>query len=135
MQNLQVENALNTINELIPLVEQAEKQFKSARNWSFLDVLGGDFITDLVKHYKLNKAADTMNEVDYLLQKLGRELGNINIPEDYRMQLGGFLTFADFFFDGFFVDAYVASKIMSSLDQVQQLKNKLYTLRSRLSCM
>ncbi len=135
MQNLQVENALETINELIPLVEQAENQFKSARNWSFLDVLGGDFIVDIVKHYKLNKVAGTMNEVDYLLQKLGRELGNINIPEDYRMQLGGFLTFADFFFDGFFVDAYVASKIMNSLEQVQQLKNKLYILRSRLESM
>lgn len=135
MQNLQVENALETINELIPLVEQAESQFKSARNWSFLDVLGGDFIVDIVKHYKLNKVAGTMNEVDYLLQKLGWELGNINIPEDYRMQLGGFLTFADFFFDGFFVDAYVTSKIMNSLDQVQQLKNKLYILRSRLESM
>lgn len=48
------------------------------------------------------------------------------------MNVGGFLTFADFFFDGIFADAYMASKIMSSLDEVQKLKNKLYALKSRL---
>lgn len=59
-------------------------------------------------------------------------LGSIEAPDDYRINVGGFLTFADFFFDGVFVDAYMASKIMSSLDEVQKLKNKLYALKSRL---
>lgn len=131
----EVTRAVSTVNRLIPLVEEAESQFKSARNWSFLDVLGGGTIVDLVKHYKLNKAGNTMEEVNYLLQELNRELGNISIPDDYRMQLGGFLTFADFFFDGVFVDAYMASKIMSSLDEVRKLKNRLYELKSRLVAM
>lgn len=135
MENLQVSNALNTVNSLIPLVEDAERHFKSARNWSFIDVFSNGVITDLFKHYKLNKARNTMDEVNYLLQKLSRELGGINIPADYRMQLGGFLTFADFFFDGILVDAYMASKIMSSLEQIRQLKSKLYTLRSKLEEM
>ena len=135
MNNPQVIGALNTVNSLIPLVEQAERQFKSARNWSFLDVLGGGTITDLIKHYKLSKASGTMNQINCYLQELGRQLGNINIPDDYRMQMNGFLTFADFLFDGFLVDAYMASKIMSSIDQIQKLKNKLYMLKTRLEEM
>lgn len=131
----QVADALNTVNRLISLVEQAEKQFKSARNWSFLDVLGGGVITDLVKHYKLGKAGNTMNEVNYYLQQLSAQLGNINIPADYRMQMGGFLTFADFFFDGIFVDAYMTSKIMNSLEQVRDLLNKLRQVKARLESM
>ncbi|MGI5069764.1 hypothetical protein HRO26_01225 [Treponema pectinovorum] len=83
---LQIRDSLNTVNKLISLVEQAEKQFKSARNWSFLDILGGGTITDLVKHYKLRKAGNIMNEVNYYLQQLSVQLGNINIPADYRMQ-------------------------------------------------
>lgn len=131
----QVTDALNTVNRLIPLVEQAERQFKSARNWSFLDVLGGGTITDLVKHYKLGKAGNTMNEINCYLQQLSVQLGNINIPADYRMQMGGFLTFADFFFDGIFVDAYMASKIMNSLKQVRDLLNKLHQVKYRLESM
>ena len=132
MSNLQVEKALSTVNRLIPLVEEAECHFKSARNWSFLDVLGGGFIVDLIKHRKLSQATDSMNEIDFLMRQLHSELGSIEVPNDYKMNIGGFLTFADFFFDGIFVDAYMASKIMSSLDEVQKLKNKLYALKSRL---
>lgn len=92
-------------------------------------------LTDLVKYHKLNKASDSMNEINYLMQKLSRELGSLEIPNDYRMQLGGFLTFADFFFDGVFVDAYMTSKIMNSLDEVQKLKERLYILKSKLEQM
>lgn len=135
MSSPQIQNALQTVNCLVPLVEDAERHFKSARNWSFLDVLGGGFLTDLVKYHKLNKASDSMNEINYLMQKLSRELGSLEIPNDYRMQLGGFLTFADFFFDGVFVDAYMTSKIMNSLDEVQKLKERLYILKSKLEQM
>lgn len=135
MSSPQIQNALQTVNRLVPLAEDAERHFKSARNWSFLDVLGGGFLTDLVKYHKLNKAGDSMNEINYLMQKLSRELGSLEIPNDYRMQLGGFLTFADFFFDGVFVDAYMTSKIMNSLDEVQKLKERLYILKSKLEQM
>ncbi len=128
----QIQNALSTVNRLIPLVEEAECHFKSARNWSFLDVLGGGVLVDFMKYRKLGKASDSMNEINYLMQELSQELGSIEIPNDYRMQFGGFLTFADFFFDGIFVDAYMTSKIMNSLDEVQKLKSRLYVLKSNL---
>lgn len=131
----QIQNALSIVNRLIPLVEEAECHFKSARNWSFLDVLGGGVFVDLMKYNKLGKASDSMNEINYLMQDLSRELGSIEIPNDYRMQFGGFLTFADFFFDGIFVDAYMTSKIMNSLDEVQKLKSRLYVLKSNLERM
>ena len=34
-----INNAKNTIRQLLPLVEQAEQEFTSARNWGFLDIL------------------------------------------------------------------------------------------------
>lgn len=135
MNNPQTAAAINTIDRLLYLLDDAERQFKSARNWSVIDILGGGFFTDLIKHYKLGKASDTMDEVNYLMQELGRQLGSINIPDNYRMHLGGFLTFADFFFDGIFVDAYMASKIFSSIDEIKKLRNKLTGLRSNLQQM
>ena len=131
--DLQVNQALNLTNQLISELDQAERQLSSARNWGFLDVLGGGVIVDLIKHSKLNNAKISMDRVNYLLQELKRVLGGISMPGDYSMNVGGIATFADFFFDSGIVDVYMTAKIMSSLNEVRNLKNRCYELRSRLS--
>ena len=127
-----VNEALNIVNQLIPLVGEAENKLSSARNWGFLDLFGGGFIVDLIKHSKLNSASDVMSQVNYLMQRLQNVLGSIQMPMDYRMQVGGFATFADFFFDSGIVDLYMTSKIISSLTEVRRLKDKLYDLKAKL---
>ena len=130
---LQINQAINLTDQLISELDQAERQLSSARNWGFLDVLGGGFIVDLIKHSKLNNAKISMDRVNYLLQELKRVLGGISMPGDYSMNVGGIATFADFFFDSGIVDVYMTAKIMSSLNEVRNLKNRCYELRSRLS--
>ena len=130
---VQVNQAINLTNQLIGELEQAERQLSSARNWGFLDVLGGGVIVDLIKHSKLNNAKISMDRVNYLLQELKRVLGGISMPGDYSMNVGGIATFADFFFDSGIVDVYMTAKIMSSLNEVRNLKNRCYELRSRLA--
>lgn len=128
----QINEALSLVNQLISLVNDAERSLSSARNWSIFDVLGGGFFTDLIKHSKLSNASSAMNEVNYLMQRLQVVLGSIQIPNDYRMNVGGFSTFADFFFDSGLVDAYMLSKIWSSLNEVRKLRDKLYDLKGKL---
>ena len=132
MADVQISEAINLTNQILGYVEQAERSLSSARNWGFFDVLGGGFITDLIKHSKLNHARSAMDEVNYLMQRLQQVLGSISLPADYRMQIGNFATFADFFFDGVFADVYMVSKIMQSLDEVRRLKGKLYDLKAKL---
>ena len=129
----QVNQAINLTDQLIRELDQAERQLSSARNWGFVDILGGGIITDLIKHSKLNNAKSSMDRVNYLLQELRRVLGGISMPGDYSMNVGTFATFADFFFDSGIVDAYMTMQIMSSLNEVRNLKNRCYELRSRLS--
>ena len=73
-----------------------------------------------------------MEEVNYLVQDLQRVLGSMN-ANDYSMNVGNFVTLADFLFDGAIADIYMTSKIMNSLDEVRKLKNRLMELRNRLS--
>lgn len=129
-----VNEVKNTICQILPLVDEAERKFKSARNWGFLDIFGGGLIVDLFKHGKLNSANNTMNEISYLLQILQKQLDGLTIPTDYRMKFG-FSSFGDFLFDGAIFDIYMQSKIMSSLDQVRKLKNKLVQLQDMLDKM
>ena len=131
--DVQVNQAINLTNQLIGELDQAERQLSSARNWGFLDVLGGGLIVDLIKHSKLNNAKSSMDRVNYLLQELRRVLGGISMAGDYSMNVSGIETFADFFFDSGIVDVYMTAKIMSSLNEVRNLKNRCYELRSRLS--
>lgn len=132
MADMQIAEAINLTNQILVYVEQAERSLSSARNWGFFDVLGGGFIVDMIKHHKLGKAREAMESVNYLMQRLQQVLGSLQLPADYRMEIGNFATFADFFFDGVFADIYMQSKIMQSLDEVRRLKNKLYELKSRL---
>lgn len=130
---VQVNRALKLTDQLIATLDDAERQLSSARNWGFLDVLGGGFIVDLIKHSKLGNAKVSMERVNYLLEELKRVLGGISMPDDYRMNVSGILTFADFFFDSGIVDVYMTAKIMSSLNEVRNLKNRCYELRNRLA--
>ena len=129
-----VNNAKNTIRILLPLIDEAERKFKSARNWGFLDIFGGGLIVDLFKHGKLNSASSTMNEISYHLNTLQNQLNGLTIPTDYRMQFG-FSSFGDFLFDGAIFDIYMQSKIMSSLDQIRSLRTKLLQLQEMLGRM
>lgn len=120
------------INQLLPLIDEAESKFTSARNWGFLDILGGGFLVDLVKHTKLSSASTTMNQINYLLRDLQRELKEVVIPTDFSMNTGTFSTFADFVFDGVLADVYMQSKIMTSIEQIKELRRRLEILREKL---
>ncbi|MGN0737774.1 hypothetical protein [Treponema porcinum] len=129
-------DALCVLDRLVPLVFDAEKRLSHARNWSFIDVLGGGFFVDIFKYLNIGRAKNSMDEADRLLRELSSILGGMEIPVDYRMQLGGFATFADFVFDGFIIsDVYMAGKILASLDQVRELKKRLVALQVQLQSM
>lgn len=123
------------INQLLPLIDQAEDQFRSARNWGILDILGGGTLVDIIKHTKLNKASNCMNQINYLLHDLQRELKDVVIPTDFQMNTASFATLADFMFDGILADVYMQSKIVSSMEQVQELRRRLLILRDKLNML
>ena len=121
------------INQILPLIDEAENKFRKARNWGFFDILGGGFITDLIKHSNLGAASNIMNQINYLLHDLQRELKEVVIPTDFSMNTASFSTFADFVFDGILADVYMQSKIMTSMEQIRELRSRLLILRDKLA--
>lgn len=99
-------------------LKSAEEKLGSARNWGFVDLFGGGLITDLIKHSKMNDAVSYMEAAKRDLQSFQKELKDVNVPMDLRMEVGGFLSFADFFFDGLVADYLVQSKISDAREQV-----------------
>ena len=128
-----ISRANDLLNELISCLSEAERNLTSARNLGFLDIMGGGFFVDLIKHSKLNNAKDSMERVNYLMNELSLTLRNISFPDDLRMNIGAFETFADFFFDDGIMDFYMTAKIMSSLKEVRNLKEKCLLLKDYLN--
>ena len=52
------------------------------------------------------------------MQRFRKELSDVNGNFNLQLNVGGFLSFADFFFDGFVADYLVQSKISEARRQV-----------------
>ncbi len=99
-------------------LRMAQEKLNSAGNWGLFDMFGGGFFSSMMKHSKMDDAVRFMEEAKVDLMRFQKELRDVNVPLDLKMEVGSFLSFADFFFDGFVVDYLVQSKISDAKEQV-----------------
>lgn len=114
----EVDEAIEAGDRAIDGLEEMKEHLLSARSWGVWDVLGGGFISDMAKHSAIDKANEVGHRVQYLLKSFQKELADVNQFTDIKVNISSFTAFADFFFDGFFVDWFVQSKINRSIENV-----------------
>lgn len=117
--------ALNTM-------KGAKDALNSASNWGIADLLGGGFIVDMVKHSKLEDAAEKMEEARCQLDIFQCELKDVKLPYNLTIQIDDFLTFADFFFDGIVADWLVQSRINDAKDELNNAIERVEQMVSDL---
>ena len=122
------ERALNSL-------QKAKDKLNSAKKWGVIDLLGGGFITDVMKHSKMNDASRYIEEAKKDLQIFQRELKDVHGNWNITFKTGGILSFADFFFDGFLADFMMQSKIRESRQQIEDAIYKTETLLNELKKM
>lgn len=97
---------------------EVTRSLESARNWGTWDVLGGGLIATAVKHSRLDDAQRAVGRAQYALDRFARELRDVQMQMQLQgPEVGGFLGFADYFFDGLLADLMVQSRIRGSLEQ------------------
>ena len=106
------------------------KELESAGNWGLLDMFGGGMFTTFVKHSKMNDAQRYMERAKRDLAALSRELADVS--ETLNINTGDFLSFADYFFDGFLADMMVQSRIHDAQRQVDDAIYRVESILSRL---
>ena len=106
------------------------KELESAGNWGLLDMFGGGMFTTFVKHSKMNDAQRYMERAKRDLAAFSRELADVS--ETLNINSGDFLTFADYFFDGFLADMMVQSRIHDAQRQVDDAIYRVESILSRL---
>ena len=97
----------------------AEEKLKSAGNWGIFDMLGGGFFSSYVKQSKIREAKILLEQAKEELTEFPRELKDVGGTLDLQVEIGDFLTFADFFFDGFVADYLVQNKISDAREDIE----------------
>jgi hypothetical protein len=110
----EINEARVVAHEVLRLLEEVERQLKGARNWGIYDMLGGGFFSSLIKHGKIDKADVLLRQVRAKLVQLQKELGDVRLGIDPRMNFTGFDRFMDIAFDNIISDWMVQSKIQNS---------------------
>ena len=110
-------------------LKEARDILSSASNWGLLDIFGGNGFTGFMKHMKINKAKGVLDQARHDLWEFKNELEYL--PE-INIDIGGFLTFADFFFDGFLADVFVQSRISDAKRQLDEAIRRTESVFSQL---
>ena len=114
----EMKEALDAGERALSSLRKAQEKLNSAGNWGLFDMFGGGLFSTIMKRSKMDDAQQLMEAAKTNLKRFQRELKDVNIPLDFRMEVGSFLSFADFFFDGFVADYLVQSKISEAKEQV-----------------
>lgn len=97
----------------------------SARGWGFYDLLGGGFVSTLIKHSKMDKASEYIETAKADLTRFSKELGDVREYAGIDLSTSDFWGFADWFFDGFLADWMMQDRINEARRQVQQAIRKV----------
>lgn len=96
----------------------ARKHLDSAGNWGLVDMFGGGLISTFVKQSKMGNAQSDMDQAKFDLRSFSRELADIDKQLNLNIETSDLLSFADYFFDGFFVDWMAQDRINKAKAEV-----------------
>lgn len=124
--------ALRAADEALACLDRAQKYLESAANWGLFDLFGGGLLSTAVKHDKMNEAAKELEAAKEALQRFGRELADVGGQLDLGFNTADFLSFADYFLDGFLADWLVQDRIRTAQEQVSQAVAQVERARAGL---
>lgn len=113
-------------------LETMKEHLNTAKGWGMWDMLGGGLISNIAKHSAIEKANQIAHSTQSNLKSFQKELSDVNNFTEISVDLSNFATFADFFFDGFFVDWFVQSKINNSISNVDNAYNEINDILIKL---
>lgn len=114
----------------------AESSLSSAKGWGMFDMFGGGMLSTMIKRSRMSDAQNSIEQAKLSLHRFRKELQDVNVSFDLNMDISGFLSFADFFFDGFIFDYMVQTKITNAKEQVSDaivnVSNILTALKTKV---
>ena len=119
----EIREAIQAGEAALSSLRNAQEKLNSAKNWGIWDIVGGGFMSSLIKHSRMDDAQEYMEEAGQNLRLFEKELQDVSLSDAFSrnssMDISSFLRFADSFFDNMFLDFYVQSQINQACDAVE----------------
>ena len=127
-----MKEAMDAGERALATLKSAQEKLNSASNWGVFDMFGGGLFSTIMKRSKMTDAQNLMETAKMDLKLFQKELKDVNVPLDLRIEVGSFLSFADFFFDGFIADYLIQEKIIDAKNQVADAIYEMETILNGL---
>ena len=127
----EVNEAIAAGERALSSLAAAEKSLSSAKNWGLVDMLGGGMLTTFIKRSRMSEAARYLEDARDDLARFRTELSDIDMPDGWALG-GDFLSFADYFFDGFVADFLVQSRIQETRHKIAQTTDAIRKVLNQL---
>ena len=104
----------------------AAELLDSARSWSAWDTFGGgELLTSMVKHERLDSVARELRQADAALQAFTRELADLQLEGIEAVNVSPLMRTFDVWFDNIFTDLAVRRRIIDAQAQVADTRSRV----------
>lgn len=134
-QQQEIREAIQAADYALDHLNRAMNCLKGARNWGVVDIVGGGFLSTLMKRGKVRDAQQELTQARTAMRTLAAELRDVNGTADINIDMGDFLVFADYFFDGLIADWIAQSRISAARKQVEEAIVKVRAVKAKLQGM
>ncbi len=133
-QKKEIDEAINAGQTARSISQKILGDLQSAKDWGTWDLIGGGLITDMMKYDKLNSAQSNVQDLQTALRNFRTELADVKegISADIHLEIGDFLHFTDYFFDGLFTDWMVYDRISESKTRAENTCRQIETVLEKL---
>lgn len=130
----QVDEAVAAGHRADATLAKVEDSLSSASNWGTWDMIGGGLVATAVKHSRVDDARAEIHRAQQDLATFRRELKDISSGLHVAdVDIDGFTTFADYFFDNLITDWVVQNRINDSLASVTENRRQIAHLLQMLA--
>ena len=130
----EINEAMQAGERALMALNDAERYLDSARGFGIWDMLGGGFVSSMIKHSKMDEAQRSIEKAQYELQNFSRELRDVQMRGVIQINFDGLTKFVDVFCDNFLVDVLVQSKIKEAQGNIaiakQRVQDVIYQLHN-----
>ena len=120
----EIDEAIRAGERALDSLREAKEQLNSARYWGIYDMIGGGLISSMIKHSKIDRANEWMDQANRDLRCFAKELRDVD-SDDLQIDTGSLVSMLDIFCDNFFSDIMVQKKINDSRARIDALSDRI----------
>ena len=130
--NIDYRAAITAGQRALKSLNDARSYLDGARAWGIADLLGCGILPGVMKHWDINDAKRNINDAEQDLQEFIYALDHIQISGELDLEIDGFLSFIDLFWDNFLADYLVQTRIKKARKSLDEIIAKVEQLQSSL---